>query len=62
MQKVQNRAARIITNSSFGAPDIPLVLKFGWKTLEELVAHESEVMIFKSIHGLVPQYMDELLT
>ena len=62
LQKLQNRAARIITNSSFDAPDIPLVRSLGWKTIEELIAHESELMVFKSIHGLAPDYMSDLFT
>ena len=52
-------SARIITNSSFDAPGIPLAHSFGWKTIQELIAHESESMAFKSIHGLAPQYMSD---
>ena len=62
LQKLQNRAARILTNSSFDAPGLPLVRRLGWKTIEELIAHESELMVFKSIHGLAPQYMSDLFT
>ena len=62
LQKLQNRAARIITNSSFDAPGIPLVRRLGWKTIEELIAHESELMVFKSIHGLAPDYISDLFT
>ena len=36
--------------------------RLGWKTIEELIAHESEFMVFKSIHGLDPQYMSDLFT
>ena len=39
-QKLQNRAARVITNSSFDAPGISFVRKLSWKTIEELIAHE----------------------
>ena len=62
LQKLQNRAARIIANNSFDAPGIPLVHRLGWKTIEELIAHESELKVFKSIHGLAPQYMSNLFT
>ena len=62
LQKLQNRAARIIANSSFDAPCIPLVRWLGWKIIEELIAHESELIVFRSIHGLAPQYMSDLLT
>ena len=36
--------------------------RLGWKTIEEVIAHESELMVFKSIHGLAPQYMSDLFT
>ena len=36
--------------------------RLDWKTIEELIAHESEFMVFKSIHGLAPQYMSDLFT
>ena len=42
LQKLQNRAARIITNSSFDTPSRPLIDKLGWKTIEQLVASESK--------------------
>ena len=45
LQKLQNRGARIITHSSFDAPYIPLV---------------HTLVVFKSIHGLAPQYMSDL--
>ena len=61
-QKLQNRAARIITNSSFDTPSRPLIDQLGWKTIEELVASESKTMVFKSLHELAPQYLCDLFT
>ena len=52
--------AELQENSSFNVPGIPLVRRVGWKTIEELIAHESELMVFISIHGLAPQYMGDL--
>ena len=34
LQKLQNRAARIVTNSSFDAPSRPLIERLGWRTIE----------------------------
>ena len=62
LQKLQNRAARIITNSSFDTPSRPLIDKLGWKTIEELVASESKTMVFKSLHELAPQYLCDLFS
>jgi len=36
--------------------------RFGWKTIEELIDFESELMVFTSIHGLAPQYISDLVT
>ena len=49
LQKLQNKAAAVIKSSSFDAPEIPLVRRLGWKTIEELKTHESELMVFTSI-------------
>ena len=36
LQKLQNRAAHIVTGSRFNAPGRPLIKKLGWKTIDEL--------------------------
>ena len=60
LQKLQNRAARIITNSSFDAPSRPLIDSLGWKTIDELVSSESKIMVFKSLNEMAPQYLCDL--
>ena len=62
LQKLQNRAARIVTNNSFDAPSKPLIESLGWKTVRELVNQDSRLMVYKCIQGLVPQYMSYLFT
>ena len=62
LQKLQNRAARIITNRSFDTPSRPLIVELGWKTIEELIGNESKTMVFKSLNGLAPQYLCNLFT
>ena len=62
LQKLQNRAARIVTNSSFDAPSGPLIRSLGWKTVRELVDQDSRLMVYKSINELAPQYMSNLFT
>ena len=62
LQKLQNRAARIITNSSFDTPSRPLITELGWKTVEELIENESKTMVFKSLNDLAPQYLCNLFT
>ena len=60
--KLQNRAARIITGSRFDSPGQPLVKRLSWKTIDELINSESNIMVFKSLHGLAPPYMRNLFT
>ena len=60
LQKLQNRAARIVTSSSIDAPSRPLVNELVWKTIDELVDNESKVMVYKSQHQLAPQYLSSV--
>ena len=62
LQELQNRAARIVTGSSFDSPGRPLIKKLGWKTIDELIASESNVMVFKSLHELALRYTCNLFT
>ena len=62
LQKLQNRAARIVTNSRFDAPSRPLIESLGWKTVRDLVDQDSRLMVYKSINGLASQYMSNLFT
>ena len=62
LQKLQNCAARITTNSSFDTPSRPLITELGWKTVEELIGNESKTMVFKPLNDLAPQYLCNLFT
>ena len=48
LQKLQNRAATIATNSSFDTPSNQLIEKLGWKTINELIDIESKTMVLKA--------------
>ena len=60
LQKLQKRAARIITNSSFDAPSRPLIEELGWQTVDQLISSESKTMVFESLNELAPQYLCDL--
>ena len=60
LQKLQNRAARIVTNSSFDTPINQLIEKLGWKTINEVIDIESKRMVFKSLNELAPPYLRSL--
>ena len=60
LQKLQNRAARIVTNSGFDIPCNQLIEKLGWKTINELIDIESKTMVFKRLNELAPPYLCRL--
>ena len=60
LQKLQNRAARIITGSNYDVPSKPLTETLGWRTIETAIQRETPVMVFKFVKGLSPQYVSEL--
>ena len=62
LQKLQNRAARIITNSSYDAPSSPLLRSLGWETIDDLINQEIKTITFKYVNKLVPQYLIDLFT
>ena len=62
LQKLQNRAARIITGSSFTTSALPLIESLGWKTIEELISNETKICLFKALNGRAPQYLTELFS
>ena len=60
LQKLQNGAARIVTNSSFDTSSNQLIEKLGWKTINEVINIESKTMVFKSLNELAPPYLSSL--
>ena len=41
LQKLQNRAARIVTGSSYDAPSVPLRKELGWLSVKEMIVKET---------------------
>ena len=62
LQKLQNRAARIVTNSSYDAPAANLIAELKWTTVYDMIKQETATIVFKSIGGLVPTYFSTLFT
>ena len=60
LQKLQNRAARIVTNSSFDTPSNQLIETLGWKTINEAIDIQSKTIVFKSLNELAPLYLRSL--
>ena len=61
LQKLQNRAVRVITNSAFDAPAKPLLGSLGLRSISELNENELKLITFKSLNDLAPNYFRHLL-
>ena len=62
LQKLQNRAAKLVTNSSFDATALPVIRALQWPTVRELIDFESQRMVFRSLKGDAPSYMKDMFT
>ena len=60
LQKLQNRAARILTSSAFDAPSSPIIKNLGWMKIAELISFESNQLVLKSSNNQAPQYICNL--
>ena len=56
-QKLQNRAARIVTKSNFDTPSIGLIQSLKWPTVCDIIRGETATTVYKSLNGLVPEYL-----
>ena len=57
LQKIQNRAERVITKCDYDAEAGPLIDELGWKTVRELIISDTAVMMFKIMNNMAPQYL-----
>ncbi|XP_068720798.1 uncharacterized protein [Montipora capricornis] len=61
-QGLQNRAACILTFSSYDTSVDPLFEQLNWKWLDTQRQIQVTTMVYKSIHGLAPDYLGSLFT
>ena len=57
LQKLQNRAARILTSSSYDANADDLIARLGWNKLDVQLKFKTAIMVYKSLNGLAPDYL-----
>ena len=57
LQKLQNRAARIISHSSYDTNANLIFKRLGWLNLATQREIDKVTMVYKSLHGLVPNYL-----
>ena len=57
LQKLQNRAARVITSPNFDVDVDSLFHKLSWKDSKSQRQNQNALMVFKSLNWLVPEYL-----
>ena len=62
LQKIQNRAARIINNTEWRSSATENLSKLNWLTLEQKRKDNIAIMMFKILIGLAPPYLTEKFT
>ena len=62
LQKIQNRATRITTNSPCDASAVPLLQNLGWQSIKDLIRKETTTLSKKALNSLAPQYLGELFS
>ena len=60
LQKLQNRAARIIMNMGYNIPGMEAINALGWETLETRRAKSKVKQMYKVLNGLAPSSLAAL--
>ena len=61
LQKLQNRAARIVTNASYDASAEPILDMLGWQRVSQIRTKQKAVVMYKTINELTtPSYLQSL--
>jgi hypothetical protein len=61
LQKVQNRAARLIVRADKTAHTTPIMRDLHWLPVSERIKFKVLMYAFKALHGLAPVYVNSLL-
>ena len=59
LEKLQNRAARIITGSSWDASSAPILYALKWDSLADRRAKQLKSLKFKTVNNLAPEYLSD---
>ena len=60
LQKLQNRAARVITGADYLTPTKEILInKLGWSNLKERRNKQKALMMFKIANGMTPRYLKD---
>ena len=61
LYKLQKRAARVITRSNYETRSAQIFQTLHWKPIKDILDKRYLIMIFKTLQGLAPNYLRQLL-
>ena len=59
LEKLQNRAARIVTGSGWDVRSAQILCALNWKSLADRRAKQLKSLMFKTVNNLVPEYLSD---
>ena len=62
LQRLQNHAARLITNDSSSVHSKDILKRLHWLPVRARIQYKILLLTFKSLNGLAPSYLRDLLT
>jgi hypothetical protein len=62
LQRIQNSAARLVTDSGAREHITPVLQDLHWLPVKQRVIFKVLLIVFKSIHNLTPQYLSQLIS
>ena len=62
LQRAQNSAARLITQTRKRDHITPILMHLHWLPVQFRIQYKILLLTFKSLHGLAPQYLADLIT
>ena len=60
LQRLQNRAGRIITLSDYNTRSVDILQDLGWDSLEQRCSKELVISVFKSLNNLYPESLKNM--
>ncbi len=61
LQKMQNRAARIVTGNNYDIPSKVLLHQLNWKMLEKRRGNKKALLMYKVKNGVAPESIQNLI-
>ena len=62
LEKLQNRAARIVTGSGWDVRSAQILRALRWKSLADRCTKQLKSLMFKTANNLVPEYLSDKFT